>query len=86
MSYRHLSVCEREIIASRSAQGDSLSQIARLLTVAMRPLLAENSDGIVNKVNTIRSMRKSKHSAIAAKLGTNVDNGMSRCGPLSLRG
>ena len=32
MSYRHLSVCEREIIASRSAQGDSLSQIARLLS------------------------------------------------------
>lgn len=31
MSYRHLSRCEREIIASRQAAGDNLSQIARLL-------------------------------------------------------
>ncbi len=31
MPYRHLSLCEREIIATRHAQGHSLSQIARLL-------------------------------------------------------
>ena len=37
MSYSHLSLCEREIIATRRAQGDSLSQIARLLKAMPRP-------------------------------------------------
>lgn len=50
MSYRHLSRCEREIIASRTAAGDKPSQIARLLnrhhTTIRRELQRNSPNGV----------------------------------------